>query len=281
MPKFDTRTRSSVVLRYGLALLSVAAALFIKELLRVYFDPTPNSLFFCAVVLSSWLGGLGPGLLASSLSVGLIDYHFTSPYYTLELSAEDLPRMAVFFLSAASISWLSASQKRARESLRQARDELELKVQERTAQFQRINEELRAEIAERKNAELALLSSEAQLKEAQAVAHLGSYEVDVRTGQARWSDEVFRILGRDPASGSLSPQDFIEHVVHPDDRGYATQRYNEVVHDGKLYDSECRVIRPDGCVRFVQSLGEAIKSPDGTVVRLVGALLDITERKQS
>ena len=281
MPKFDTRTRSSVVLRYGLAVLSVAAALFIKELLRAYFDPTPNSLFFCAVVLSSWLGGLGPGLLASSLSVGLIDYHFTSSYYTLELSPEDLPRMAVFFLSAASISWLSASQKRARESLRQARDELELKVQERTAQFQRINEELRAEIAERKNAEVALLSSEAQLKKAQAVAHLGSYEVDVRTGQARWSDEVFRILGRDPASGSLSPQDFIEHVIHPDDRGYATQRYNEFFHDGKLYDAECRVIRPDGCVRFVQNLGEAIKSPDGTVVRLVGALLDITERKQS
>ena len=91
--------------------------------------------------------------------------------------------MIVFFLSAASISWLSASQKRARESLQQARDELELKVQERTAQFQRINEELRAEIAERKNAEVALLSSEAQLKEAQAVAHLGSYEVDVRTGR--------------------------------------------------------------------------------------------------
>ena len=283
MSKFGTPKRriTSILLRYGLAVLSVATALMIKELLRTYFDPTPNSLFFCAVVLSSWLGGLGPGLLASSLSVGLIDYHFTSPYYTTALSAEDLPRMIVFFLSAASISWLSASQKRARESLRQARDELELKVQERTAQFQRINEALRAEIAERKNAEGALLSSEAQLKEAQAVAHLGSYEVDMRTGQSRWSDEVFRILGRDPASGSLSRQDFIEHVIHPDDREYATQRYNEVVHDGKPYDLECRVVRPDGCVRFVQSLGEAIKNPDGTVIRLVGALLDITERKQS
>src|SRR5438477_4677447 len=150
MSKFGTPT--SVFLRYGLAVLSVVAALFIKELLRTYFDPTPNSLFFCAVVLSSWLGGLGPGLLASSLSVGLIDYHFTSPYSTLELSAEDLPRMAVFFLSAASISWLSASQKRARESLRQARDELELKVRARTAEFQRMSEELRAEIGERKNA---------------------------------------------------------------------------------------------------------------------------------
>src|SRR6476620_9063829 len=116
MSKFGTPKRriTSIVLRYGLAVLSVATALIIKELLRTYFDPTPNSLFFCAVVLSSWLGGLGPGLLASSLSVGLIDYHFTSSYYTTALSAEDLPRMIVFFLSAASISWLSASQKRAR-----------------------------------------------------------------------------------------------------------------------------------------------------------------------
>ncbi len=52
--------------------------------------------------------------------------------------------MIVFFLSAASISWLSASQKRARESLRQARDELELKVQERTVELQRANQELLA-----------------------------------------------------------------------------------------------------------------------------------------
>src|SRR4030095_13648131 len=148
MSEFGTSTRrtASVVLRYGLAVLSVAAALFIKELLRTYFDPTPNSLFFCAVVLSSWVGGLGPGLLASSLSVVLIDYQFKSPFYTLELSAEDLPRMVVFFLSAASISWLSASQKRARESLRQARDELDTKVQERTAELRRANEELQAEI---------------------------------------------------------------------------------------------------------------------------------------
>ncbi len=279
----DTWTRGvgSVILRYGLAVLSVAAALIIKELLRTYFDPTPNSLFFCAVVLSSWSGGLGPGLLASALSVALIDYHFTSPYYALDFSAEDLPRMAVFFLAAVSISWLSASQKRARESLQQARDELELKVRERTAEFRHINEELRAEIAERKNAEAALLSSEAQLKEAQAVAHLGSFEVDVLTGHTRWSDEVFRILGRDPANGSLSRQDFIEHVIHPEDRQYAERRYNEVVHDGKLYDLECRVIRPDGSVRFVQSMGEPIKGPNGTVIRLVGALLDITERKQT
>ena len=284
MSKFERSTRPSTafVLRYGLAVLSVAAALSITQLLRTYFEPTPNSLFFCAIVVSSWIAGLGPGLLSGLLSVGVIDYYFLFPRYTLGVNPEDVPRLAVFLVSAASISWLSGGQRRAKESLRQARDELELKVQERTAELRQINEELRAEIAERKNAEGALLSSEAQLKQAQAVAHLGSYDVDALTGHTRWSDEVFRILGLDPASGSLSRQEFVERLVHPEDREYAMQGYDRVVHEGKLYDLEYRVIRPDGSVRFVQSMGEPIRTPDGgAVVRLVGALLDITERKQS
>jgi len=284
MSKFERSTRPSTafVLRYGLAVLSVAAALSITQLLRTYFEPTPNSLFFCAILVSSWIAGLGPGLLSGLLSVGVIDYYFLFPRYTLGVNPEDVPRLAVFLVSAASISWLSGGQRRAKESLRQARDELELKVQERTAELRQINEELRAEIAERKNAEGALLSSEAQLKQAQAVAHLGSYDVDALTGHTRWSDEVFRILGLDPASGSLSRQEFVERLVHPEDREYAMQGYDRVVHEGKLYDLEYRVIRPDGSVRFVQSMGEPIRTPDGgAVVRLVGALLDITERKQS
>ena len=284
MSKFERSTRPStaVVLRYGLAVLSVAVALSITQLLRTYFEPTPNSLFFCAIVVSSWIAGLGPGLLSGLLSVGVIDYYFLFPRYTLGVNPEDVPRLAVFLVSAASISWLSGGQRRAKESLRQARDELELKVQERTAELRQINEELRAEIAERKNAEGALLSSEAQLKQAQAVAHLGSYDVDALTGHTRWSDEVFRILGLDPASGSLSRQEFVERLVHPEDREYAMQGYDRVVHEGKLYDLEYRVIRPDGSVRFVQSMGEPIRTPDGgAVVRLVGALLDTTERKQS
>src|SRR5215831_11014477 len=275
------RRSTSIALRYGLAVLSVAGAVAGTQLLRVYFEAAPNALFFCAIVLSSWLGGLEPGLLASLLSVGIVDHHFTYSHYTLATSAGDLPRMMVFLSSAAVISWLNGEQRRTKESLRQARDQLELKVEDRTAELQRANHELQAEIAERKNAERALLSSQAQLKEAQAISHLGSYEVDLLTGHTRWSDEVFRILGLDPVNGSLSRQDFVERIVHPEDRALAVQRYNEVIHEGKLYDLECRVIRPDGSVRFVQSMGEPIKSPEGTVVRLVGSLLDITERKQT
>ena len=282
MSKSDTLTRpiGPVVLGYGLALLSVVAAFSITRLLKTYFESTPNALFFCAIVLSSWFGGLGPGLLAGLLSAGVINYYFLFPLHTLGVNPQDVPRLAVFLVSAASISWLSGRQRRAEELLRQARDELELKVEERTAELRRINVELRAEITERKNVEGALLSSEARLKQAQAVAHLGSYEVDVLTGHTRWSEEIFRILGIDSASGSLSRQDFVERIVHPEDRGYAVQRYDQVI-QGKLYDVEYRVIRSDGSVRFVQSMGEPIRNAEGTVVRLVGALLDITERKQT
>src|SRR5215510_4039520 len=276
-----TRRSTSFTLRYGLAVLSVAAALAGTQLLRAYFEAAPNALFFCAIVLSSWLGGMGPGLLASLLSVGVIDYHFTYPHHTLTTSAGDLPRMMVFLSSAASVSWLSGRQKRAEKSLQQARQELELKVHERTAELRLINEELRAEIAERKSAEEALLSSEAQLKQTQAVAHLGSYDVDVLTGYPRWSDEVFRILGLDPTSGALFRQDFVERVVHPEDRQYASQSFDEAINEGKPYNIQFRIMRPDGSVRFVQSIGEPIRNPDGVVVRFVGALLDITERKRA
>src|SRR5919109_385623 len=144
MSKFDTWTprAASTPLRYGLPFLSVAAAFSIRHLLRVYFEPTPNSLLFCAIVLSSWFGGLGPGLLTALLSLAVIHYR---PLTHLELSAQDLPRAVVFLFSAAAISWLSGKQKGTEESLRQTRDELELKVQERTAELRRINEELRAE----------------------------------------------------------------------------------------------------------------------------------------
>src|SRR5437773_5667742 len=77
MSKFERSTRPSTafVLRYGLAVLSVAAALSITQLLRAYFETTANSLFFCAIVISSWFGGLGPGLLRSEEHTSELQSH--------------------------------------------------------------------------------------------------------------------------------------------------------------------------------------------------------------
>jgi K+-sensing histidine kinase KdpD len=74
-------------------------------------------------MLSSWYGGLLPGLFAALLSVVAIDYYFIPPLYGLGIGLEEAPDTIAFVAAAFFISWLNGDQKRAKESLRQARDE--------------------------------------------------------------------------------------------------------------------------------------------------------------
>jgi PAS domain S-box-containing protein len=158
MPKFAPAVRrmAPTVMRYGLAVCCVAASLLVTELLRHFTDGPPWSVFLAAVMISSWVAGLGPGLLAVVLSTLVVDYFFVPPLYILSLKIEYMPHLVVFGLSALLISWLSDRRRRAEAALRQARDELESRVQERTAELTRTNARLQAEIAERTRAEAAL-----------------------------------------------------------------------------------------------------------------------------
>jgi C4-dicarboxylate-specific signal transduction histidine kinase len=99
--------------------------------------------------------GLGPELRAVLLSLLAIDYFFVPPLLMFSIWAnkiEYLPHLVVFGLSALFISWFSDRCKRAEALLRHARDELEARVQQRTADLTRTNEQLQAEIAERERA---------------------------------------------------------------------------------------------------------------------------------
>jgi hypothetical protein len=130
-------------------------------------------------------------------------------------------------------------------------------------------------------AEAALRRSEASLARAQHLAHLGSYEISVPfSAHDHWSAETFRILGLDPAGGVLSPQDYLRRVVHPGDRARVQHAFDAALRDGKPFDTEYRIVRPDGAVRHVQSIGEPVRDAAGKVVRFVGTLLDLTERKR-
>ncbi|HJP94673.1 MAG TPA: ATP-binding protein [Pyrinomonadaceae bacterium] len=127
--------------RYGLAVFSVMAALAITIPLKQYTDITP--LFYAAIVLSAWFGGMGPGLIAVLLSAVAIDYYFVEPLYTLGLETKRISFLLVFGLLAILTSWMSTNRKRAQQALQQARNELELRVQERTAELRQANETLR------------------------------------------------------------------------------------------------------------------------------------------
>ncbi len=135
-----------MVWRYGLAVAAVGAALLITSALEYYTDITP--LFYAAIIISAWFGGMGPGLLAVVLAELSIDYYFVDPLYTLRLGPKHLSFLAVFGVLAVLTSWMSSKRRRAEAELRQARDELETRVQERTQELRQANETLRERQAE-------------------------------------------------------------------------------------------------------------------------------------
>ena len=128
------------VWRYGLAVVTVAVALLITRSLERYTDITP--LFYAAIVVSAWFGGRGPGLLAVALSGLAIDYYFVPPLYTFGLGSKSFSFLVVFGFLAVLTSWMSTKRKEAEDALRQARDELEMRVQERTEALQQVQSEL-------------------------------------------------------------------------------------------------------------------------------------------
>jgi C4-dicarboxylate-specific signal transduction histidine kinase len=158
--------------RYALAVATVAVALAITKSLEQYTDITP--LFYAAIVVSAWFGGMGPGLLAVALATVAIDYYFVAPLYTLRPELKQISFLVVFGLLAALTSWMSSKRRHAEEALREARDELELRVEERTAELRQANETLRerGETLQQVQAELAHVSRVMTLGELTAsIAH--------------------------------------------------------------------------------------------------------------
>jgi C4-dicarboxylate-specific signal transduction histidine kinase len=154
---------------YGIAVLSVAASLIISRWPVLHLGDAPVSLFLCAVILSAWFGGVGPGSLAAALSALAFYYYFLPPTHSLAAKPEEIPRLLIFMVSALFVGSLSVAQRRATESLRSARDDLKVTVQE----LQSTNEALQAESLERKHAEEARREAQAELARVSRVTTMG------------------------------------------------------------------------------------------------------------
>jgi signal transduction histidine kinase len=127
---------------YGLAVVTVTLALILTLLLLPVLHKTPAVLFFAAVMISSWYGGFGAGILATILSVFSIDYFVLPPRFALSYAETDFLLLGVFVLVASLISWLNAKRIKAESELRQAKEELERKVAERTQNLRQANKQL-------------------------------------------------------------------------------------------------------------------------------------------
>ena len=162
-------SKPSLIWAYGIAVLSVTGALIISRSQALHLESAPVSLFLCAVMLSSWFGGAGPGLLATTLSSFAFYYYFLHPMHSLAAKPEEIPRFVAFTVSALFVGSLSAAQSSATESLRRARDDLKGTVQE----LQKTNNALDAESHERKQAEEARRQAEAELTRVSRATTMG------------------------------------------------------------------------------------------------------------
>lgn len=121
--------------------------------------------------------------------------------------------------------------------------------------------------------------SEKNLIEAEKMAQLGCWELDLVNNELSWSDEIFRIFEIDPESFAASYESFI-NAVHPDDRELVDKAYNDSVQTRKPYTIEHRLLMKDGRVKYVAEHCETTYDDNGIAIRSIGTVLDITLRKQ-
>ena len=159
--KGTARPLASVVLRYGLAFASIAAAMGLARLFLYFHLPQPFAAFaLSAIAITFWYGGNMPGIVAALLA-SIIRYTHWSETQAVSRVIYDLVFLIFAFLMMA---------------INRTRSDLEVRVAERTADLTRANEELSLKIAEHKRAEEKLRESEAYLAEAQKVSGTGSWD---------------------------------------------------------------------------------------------------------
>jgi signal transduction histidine kinase len=167
---FDDRP---LVLRCAVPVLAVAAASLFASLLPVRLDPSHFTLYFLAVMLSSWYSGFIGGVIATIASALVLDYYFVSPTHAIELDWHAFVRVAVFLVVAMITNILTSARRRAEAGLLQARAELEDRVRDRTAELASANVVLRQEIAERQRIEKELLRLQHDIGQVERLATLG------------------------------------------------------------------------------------------------------------
>ena len=139
---------------------------------------------------------------------------------------------------------------------------------------------LLTDIDERKQAEEKLRRSEADLQEAQRLAQLGSWKLNISSGKVAVSPEVLRRYDVKPEEDISSPE-FWFYRIHPEERARVREHFEKCVFERRDYDDEYRIVLPDGTIKYQHSRGRPIVDEEGNLVEFSGTTIEVTEQVQS
>src|SRR5262249_32127521 len=120
---------------------------------------------------------------------------------------------------------------------------------------------------------------ERQLATAQQITHIGSWEWELATNVVTWSDELYRIYGLEPQSIEITFEGFLSRV-HPDDRAHTQAEVGKALERGGRFSYPERIIRPDGSIRELETIGEVAYDSNGKLLGLIGCCRDVTDDRK-
>ena len=242
------------ILRYGIAVLSVAIATGLEFFLNQFgVRLTP---FLFAVGATVWYAGTGPGVLAIVLSVLSLDYFFVPPFYSFSFGGTHIVYLSLCTLFALVIGWFSAARRRTEQELRQARDELDAKVAERTAELRESEERWKAVFENNPTMYFMVDATGAVISVNPFGAEQLGYTVDELRGAS------------------------VLNVLHEADRAAAQRNMTRCLERlGQAMTWQVRKVRKDGSMLWIRESARAILIKGRPVVLI--ACEDINDRKHA
>jgi PAS domain S-box-containing protein len=263
------RPKPPTIAHYAMAVLSVAVAIIVAELITRLLQAEPiASSMLCAVIFAAWFGGFGPAMLATTLALLAFHYYlvppinsFTWKHDLFAVGISEVPRLILFSITSLFVAFMISAQRKATETLRRSRDDLQVAI------------------GDQKRIEAALLHSEMYLTEAQRLSATGSFGWNISSGEIAWSDETFRIFQCDRTTKPTV--EFIIQRTHPEDRAAVQKTIDRASRDGKDFDHEYRLLMPDGAVKYVHAVARAVRDASGSSIEFIGAVTDVTVAKET
>src|SRR5882724_3462045 len=246
---------------YVLPFLLVSLALLIAQSPESPLQAAPVSVFICAVMVTAWFGGTGPGLLGWVLSTVYFVYFFIIPSRAFAIAPHEVPRFLFFVMTTLFVALVTAAQRNAADSLRRSRDQLSVTVQEL-----RVSEE-------------KILQDERELRQ---IIDLVPEHIIVSApdGSRLYANQVvlqYYGIGLE----QLVSADFPSRALHPEDVERVISEREASLARGKAYEQEARARRKDGQYRWFLIRFTPVCDDEGEIIHWYITGTDIHDRKQA